>query len=155
MVLESFIFHFPGRSCFRRVGDRISWHRVNGHSDVGYQSGVVVGVFLQRKLFKSWSILVNLVSSRFLKSGSQVSQDCVLVTLIIHLRENSVSGIQIKLQSTIATIASKNFEILIKEQADIWRFSLKLYLILNCTCNKLQLTTNAFNKSIQVHTIYT
>ena len=94
MDLESFVFPFPGRICYQLVGERISWHRVNGLSDVGYQSGVVAGVFSQRKLFKSWSILVNLVSSRYLKrmSGSLVSQDCELVTLMKHLWENTASG---------------------------------------------------------------
>ena len=94
MDLESFVFHFRGRTCFQPVGERTSWHQVNGLSVVGYQSGAVVEVFLQRKLFKTWSILVSLVSSRFLKrmSGSLVLQDCELVTLMEHLWENTASG---------------------------------------------------------------
>ena len=78
MELESFVFHFPGPICYQRVGVRTSSHRANGHSDVGCQDGVVVEVSSQRKLFKNWSISVNLISSRFLKkmSDSLVLQDC-------------------------------------------------------------------------------
>ena len=81
MDLGSSVSHFPGPICYQRVGVRTSSHRVNGQSDVGCQDGVVVEVSSQRKLFKNWSILVNLVSSRFPKKmfGSLVLQDCVLV----------------------------------------------------------------------------
>ena len=144
MDLESSVFLFPGRTCYRPVGERTSWHRVNGLSDVGYQSGVVVGVFLQRKLFKSWSISVNLVSSRFLKrmSGLQVLQDCELVTLMKHLWENTASGWDSnKIAINRRYFGLKNHSNPNKEKS--WYLEIQsknIYLILNCTCNKLQLT---------------
>ena len=80
MDLGSSVSHFPGLICYQHVGVRTSSRRVNGQSDVGCQDGVAVEVSSQRKLFKNWSILVNLVSSRLLKkmSGSLVLQDCEL-----------------------------------------------------------------------------
>ena len=51
-------------------------------------------------------------------------------------------GIKIKLQSTVGTLTGKIIQILIKKKADIWRFSLRIYLILNCTCNKLKPRTS-------------
>ena len=81
MDLESFAFLFFGPNGFQLVGVRTNWHRVNGHSDVVYQNGVVVEVFLRKRLLKNWNILVNLVCSQFLKkmSGSLVLRDYELV----------------------------------------------------------------------------
>ena len=94
MDLGSSVSHFPGPISYQRVGERTSSHQVNGQSGVGCQDGVVVEVFSQRKLFKNWSILVNLVSSRFHKkmSGSLVLQDCELVIPMKRWLGNLASG---------------------------------------------------------------
>ena len=116
MDLGSSVSHFPGLICYQRVGVRTSSRRVNGQSDVGCQDGVVVEVSSQRKLFKNWSILVNLVSSRFLKkmSGSLVLQDCELDIPMKRWWENLASGwhsYRIAICSTSNYALSKSFRI--------------------------------------------